>query len=70
LAGVLAEVLNDRAERYPELCARLEALKEEAREAGVDVDSVVQVAIGDGNVQIANASQINVNQGATPRPRE
>lgn len=72
LAGALAGVLDERAGRDPELRAQLEALKEEAQEAGIDVDSVVQVAVGDGNVQIANTnnSEINVNQGTSPRTRE
>ena len=69
LTGALAGVLDERAARYPDLCAQLEALKREAQGAGVDVDSVVQVAIGDGNVQVeAHNSQVNVNQPPTSRP--
>lgn len=71
LTGALAGVLDERAARYPELCAQLEALKEEAQGAGVDVDSAVQVAIGDGNVQVeAHNSQVSVNQPSTTRPND
>ena len=72
LTGALAGVLDERAGRFPELHAQLETLKKEAQGTGIDVDSIVQVAIGDGNVQVANASnsEINVSQGTSPRSRE
>lgn len=63
----LADLLDERVEESADLRAELETLKEEAQGAGVDVASIVQNAIGDGNVQIGgvNSSQINVNPGTS-----
>ena len=68
----LAELLDKRAERSPEFRVELEALVEEARGAGVDIGSIAQTAIGDGNVQIAglNNSQVNVNPASPHQPNE
>jgi hypothetical protein len=66
-----ADLLDERAERSSELRAELETLVGDARSAGVDIDSITQAAIGDGNVQIAgmNNSQVNVSQGQAPKFR-
>jgi hypothetical protein len=72
LMNSLGELLDERAKRSPELRAELEALVKDAENAGWDVGSITQIAIGDGNVQIAdvNTSQINVGQGSVRRDRD
>jgi hypothetical protein len=72
LVRTLAELLDERAERFPEFRAELQALKDEAQGAGLDIGTITQMATGDGNVQIAgtNNSQINVDRGPASRPRE
>jgi hypothetical protein len=63
-----ADLLDERAERSPELRVELETLVRDARGAGLDIDSITQTATGDGNVQIVGVdnSQVNVSQGQPP----
>jgi hypothetical protein len=69
LVRSFAELLDERSERSPELRAELEALVGDMRSAGLDINSITQAAIGDGNVQIAgvNNSQVNVGQSQAPK---
>jgi hypothetical protein len=68
----LANLLEARAERSPELLDELQAIIEQAQEAGLKIGSIEQVADGDGNVQNAGNvnSQIHVHQNTAPRPRD
>lgn len=67
--SALAELVDDRAAKSPGLREELEALMREARDAGVDVDSISQVAHGNQIVQNAdiNDSQVNISQSPPPR---
>jgi hypothetical protein len=71
LTRSFAGLLDERAERSPELRAELETLVGDARSAGVDIDSITQAAVGDGNVQVAgvNDSQVNVSQAQASKFR-
>lgn len=64
----LAQALDERAAAAPGFRDELEALVEEARRGGVDVDSLAQLAFGDQNVQSAGLfeSQVNVTFGPPP----
>jgi len=64
----LAMLLDDRAAGDAAFRGELEGLVEQARAAGVDVDSISQVAVGDQNVQAAGLidSLVNVTFGARP----
>lgn len=64
----LAQLLDERADAVPELRRELEAMVIEARDAGVDVESVSQLAFGNQNVQSAGLvdSEVNVTFGARP----
>jgi hypothetical protein len=68
----LAEMLEARAERSPELLDELRAIVDQAKGVGVRIDSIEQVAEGEGNVQNAGNvnSEINVHPDASPRPRD
>lgn len=65
----LADLVDDRTARSADLHEELGALVKEARDGGVDVDSISQVANGNQNVQNAdiNNSEINISQGPPPR---
>jgi hypothetical protein len=65
---VLANVLDERADADPGLRVELERLVEEAKAAGVKVESIAQTALGDQNVQVAGAhhSSFKVSYGYTP----
>lgn len=67
----LAILLDERAADDPALRSELQALVKQAHTAGVDIDSIVQVAVGDQNVQSAGlvGSDVNVSSGARPRRR-
>jgi len=68
LMRTLGDLLDERAERSPEVRAELERLVKDAKSVGMDIGSITQTAIGDGNVQIAglNNSQVNVDRGRAP----
>jgi hypothetical protein len=69
LTGALSGVLDDRAERFPDLRSQLEALRNEAEEVGIEIRVNEQTAIGNGNIQIeAQNSQVNVNRGSSSAP--
>jgi hypothetical protein len=59
------------AEADPVLRSGLESLVSEARSAGVDVESISQVAWGSQNVQAAGPvdSPVNVTYGSPPPAR-
>lgn len=61
----LAQQLDERAETFPEFRRELEALITEARNGGVDVESISQVALGSQNVLSAGLvdSEVNVTFG-------
>jgi hypothetical protein len=67
----LAQLLDERADAVPGLRRELEALVEDVRGAGIDVDSVSQTALGDQNVQAAGMvnSEVNVTFAAQPGER-
>ncbi len=70
----LARLLDEQADEEPGFRDELKALVEEARGAGVDVKSVVQVAYGDQSPQFANVSDSEINisyggGGSSTRPR-
>jgi len=67
-ASALATLVDDRAGGSPGLREELEALVKEARDGGVDVDSISQAAQGSQIVQNAgiNNSEVNVSQGPAP----
>jgi uncharacterized protein (UPF0335 family) len=56
----LAEVVDERASAEPELRRELNDLVQEARGAGVDIESIVQTAVGSQNVQIAGLVESEV----------
>jgi hypothetical protein len=62
----LAELLDERAAGDPEFRGELLALVEQARTAGVDVGSIIQVVVGDQNARNAGlvGSEVNVSFGA------
>jgi hypothetical protein len=62
----LAVLLDERLAGDPVFRGELEALVEQARAAGVDVDSISQVAVGDQNVQAAGLvdSPVSVTFGS------
>lgn len=66
LIAAVGGLLEERANREPGLRAELEALIEEARQAGVDTAAIAQTAIGDGNVQVGGISDSEVNIGLRP----
>jgi hypothetical protein len=65
--GALATVLDARAEAEPGFRVELTRLVEEANEAGVEVKSIRQSAVGDQNVQVAEVggSTVTVSFGAS-----
>jgi hypothetical protein len=62
----LAKLLDERAAGDPEFRGELLALVEQARTAGVKVGSIIQVVVGDQNVQNTGlvGSEVNVSFGA------
>ena len=67
----LAVAVDRAAEADPVLRRALESLVSEARSAGVDVESISQVAWGSQNVQAAGLvdSPVNVTYGSPPPAR-
>ena len=67
----LAEAVDRHVVEEPGFAQELEQLAARAREGGVDVESIVQVALGDQAVQIAGvqSSTITVTHGAPTPPR-
>lgn len=63
-----AEHVDERARRDEALRQEIEAMIAEARQEGVDVRGLAQVAFGDQNVQIADVtgSSISIEQRADP----
>jgi hypothetical protein len=59
----------DRLAADPQFRSELQAMVEESREAGVDVESVSQSVWGNQNVQVAGVSdsEIRVNYGQPPQ---
>ena len=72
LVGELANLLDAHTADDPEFRVELEALVEDARAAGVNVNAVSQVAAGEQIVQTAQVegSQITVTFGTKPSGRE
>jgi hypothetical protein len=68
----LAALVDERSNASSELRRELEALVEEARSAGIDIDSISQVAIGKQNVQIAGSvnSDVSVDLGGAQAQAE
>lgn len=68
----LANLLDERAERSPQLLNELKIIAEKAKIAGVTIESIEQVADGANIAQVAGNvnSEIKVNQGAPLRLRE
>jgi hypothetical protein len=68
LAGELAAAVDRHATCDAGFAAELTQLVERARQQGVNVESISQVAVGDQAVQIAGVagSQINVTHGPVP----
>lgn len=64
----LAELLDERAAGDPVFHGELQALVKQARIAGVNVGSIIQVAVRDQGVQVAGlvGSKVNVTFGARP----
>jgi len=64
----LAVLLDERTAEDPVFRDELETLVQQARAAGVDVDSISQVALGDQNVQSTGliGSEVTVTFGARP----
>ncbi|HEY7934886.1 MAG TPA: hypothetical protein VID48_13790 [Solirubrobacteraceae bacterium] len=63
-----AKLLDERAADDEVFRGELQELVEQARTAGVDIGSIVQVAVGDQNVQVAGLvdSEVDVSFGARP----
>ena len=60
----LAEVIDRHTVNDPDFTKELEDLVEQARQGGADVQSAIQSAWGDNNIQVANAigSTITINR--------
>jgi hypothetical protein len=61
LQGHLAAALDAHAAIDPSFRSELEALATEARDAGVNVDSITQIALGSGNIQIGHVADSEIN---------
>lgn len=67
-AAFLAGILDKRASSDAKFRAELERLLSEAEEAGASPADIVQSAVGDGNVQIADVQggSVSVTIGGSP----
>jgi hypothetical protein len=66
---VVAEAIDRRAASTPDFERELREVIAEARDAGIQVDTICQMAGGDQNVQVADIadSEITVSVGQSPK---